>query len=823
MKFLKRNIGPIITFFLTIILTLIIFYEVGIFKGTILISDLNAEYQPLLMQVRRILTGQMGIYNLNTGMGDNFTGTFFYYMSSPLNLLTLFIKDINKLVIVLVTLKLGLASLFSYKYFRYQVKEEKIKFLAIVSIMYALSAFSLSYYLHIMWLDVYMLFPLLLLGIDKIIKEKKHLLYIISMILIIFCNYYFAYMVCIFSFIYFNYKLLCNKELKGKRIRENIHFILVSILAIGGASLVLLPIAGELSTYSRQNGYLFGGEDIKFSLNVVNYVKTYILGNVSNIDILNEHNFYIYTSIIVFPLLYIYFITKEISLREKICSGTIILLLILSISCNYLNYAWHGFVPPSFFNGRYTFMFILFILMICLKALYNIKDIGIHHFFIMAFLILAPVACLLSFDKTFILDADDLVKLCLFIMYLFIIKLIPNNKYLTAILLAALIYEINLNSYSYLKRYHFDAPTKDDVYENSIKYIKEKDKNVFYRIEDDNTNTDNYSILYDYYSIDYFMSTVKKDLINFFLKLDVGSHSYTKNTISYDGRYHLISSLLDVKYYIEMKSLPNEYYKKIETINDKYDIYENPYSLNLGYMVNKDILKTKLDSNGLENINNIYKGMTGKHVLNKQELEKIDDRNYKMKNYRTKNFYILVKLDDWYSYSDLSVSINDKVLDNTGSTFNYFVKNEYEEDEVLDITLSAGDGTIADIEGVYIYYIDDDNFNENIELLKKNQLTVTSIKRDKIEGFITSDNEGILFTSIPYDKNLVVYVDGKKQKTVKVLDTFLGIELKDRLHEIKIEYKPYNIYKAIIPSILSLSILWVYLKYISKKILKKES
>ena len=249
MKFLKRNIGPIITFFLTVILTLIIFYEVGIFKGTILISDLNAEYQPLLMQVRRILTGQMGIYNLNTGMGDNFTGTFFYYMSSPLNLLTLFIKDINKLVIVLVTLKLGLASLFSYKYFRYQVKEEKIKYLTIVSIMYALSAFSLSYYLHIMWLDVYMLFPLLLLGIDKIIKEKKHLLYIISMILIIFCNYYFAYMVCIFSFIYFNYKLLCNKELKGKRIRENIHFILVSILAIGGASLVLLPIAGELSTY----------------------------------------------------------------------------------------------------------------------------------------------------------------------------------------------------------------------------------------------------------------------------------------------------------------------------------------------------------------------------------------------------------------------------------------------------------------------------------------------------------------------------------------------------------------------------------------------
>lgn len=824
MKFLKKNIGTIITFFATIILTLIIFYEVGIFKGSILISDLNAEYQPLLMQVRRILTGQMGIYNFNTGMGDNFTGTFFYYMSSPLNILTLFIKDINKLVIVLVTLKLALTSLFSYKYFRYQVEKENIKFISIISIMYALSSFSLSYYLHIMWLDVYMLFPLLLLGIDKIIKERKHLIYIISMILIIFCNYYFAYMVCIFSFIYFNYKLLINKDNKGKKLRENIHFIIVSILAIGGASLVLLPIAGEIGTYSRQNGYLFGGEDIKYTLNVVTYVKTYILGNVSNIDILNEHNFYIYTSIIVFPLLYIYFACKNITLREKICSASILLLLILSIGCNYLNYAWHGFVPPSFFNGRYTFMFILFILMLCLKGLYNIKDIELYHFFVIAFLILAPVACLLTFSQSFLLDADDLVKISLFVMYLFIIKLIPNNKYLTAILIAALLYEVNLNAYTYLRRYHFDAPTKDNTYEKSIKYIKEKDDNIFYRIEDDTTNTDNYSILYNYYSIDYFMSTVKKDLVKFFLDLDVTSHSYTKNTISYDGRYHMISSLLNVKYYIETKSLSNEYYKKLETIDDNYEVYENPYALNLGYMVNKDILNTKLNgSNGLENLNNIYKAMTGKNVFNEQKLEKIDDRNYVMENFRTKNFYILVKLGDWYSYSDLSVSINGETLDNTGSTFYYFVKNEYKEDEKLDITLTAGDATIGDIKGVYVYYINENNFNESIDMLKKNQLTVSSIQRDTLKGFITCDEDGVLFTSIPYDKNLSIYVDGKKQKTVKVLDTFMGVELDEGLHEIKIEYKPNNIYKAIIPSILSLTILWLYLKFISNRILKTES
>ena len=115
---LKKHIGAISAFILTTILLLIIFYESGILRGTILISDLNAEYQPLLMQVRRILTSQMGIFNLNTGMGDNFIGTFYYYMSSPLNILTIFIKNINLLVIILVTLKLSLSSMFAYLFLR---------------------------------------------------------------------------------------------------------------------------------------------------------------------------------------------------------------------------------------------------------------------------------------------------------------------------------------------------------------------------------------------------------------------------------------------------------------------------------------------------------------------------------------------------------------------------------------------------------------------------------------------------------------------------------------------------------------------------------
>ena len=100
-KRINKYSGQLISFFTTILLALIIFKEVGILDGTILISDLNAEYGPLLQQIDRIVTNDIGLFHFNTGMGDSFIGTFYYYVSCPLNFLSVFIKDINLLVTIL--------------------------------------------------------------------------------------------------------------------------------------------------------------------------------------------------------------------------------------------------------------------------------------------------------------------------------------------------------------------------------------------------------------------------------------------------------------------------------------------------------------------------------------------------------------------------------------------------------------------------------------------------------------------------------------------------------------------------------------------------
>ena len=819
LNFFKKNIGVLFAFFSTLIILLLVFNEIGLFKGTILISDLSAEYHPLLIQVRRILTGQMGLLNFNTTLGDSFIGTFYYYMSSPFNILTLFIKDINLLVIIIVLLKLSLASAFCYLFLRYQFKEEKIFFLVLFAVLYSLSSFSVSYYIHIMWLDIYMLFPLLLLGIDKILKEKKHLLYIISLILIIFCNYYFAYMICIFAFIYYNFKLLCKKNNIKSIIKNNMHFILVSILACVGASFVLIPVASELSTYSRQNSMIFGGEKLKFSLNIVNIIKTIIIGNVDGIELLNDTQYYLFTSVIVAPLVYLYFASNKIGKREKIMSGIILLILVLSISCNFLNYAWHGFVPPSFFNGRYTFMFILFLLLISCKAIYNLEGISKYHYIIISILIFQPIILLVSI-KQIKLNIFDYTKLLILITSILLLYILNKNKNAIKILLCILLFELNLNVFSYLDRYNFKGTSGNLSYKENIDYIKENEKDIFYRIEDNYGDTDNYSILYNYNSMDYFMSTVKVDLIDFLIKLNTGNHSYTKNTVSYDGNYTLLSSLLNIKYFIDFNNIDNCDYEKINNINGN-NIYKNQYSLNLGYMVNTDILKTKLDSNGLENINKIYKDMTKIKILNKANLKKQDDYNYTFKNDNKNDFYLIVNLTDWYSYSDLKIYINDEELLSSDSSFLYKINNKYKHNKDINLRISANDSTIEDIEGIYVYYVDKDKFEESINTLKTSQLNITNIKRSTIKGTIdVKEDNKVLFTSIPYNKEIDIYVDGKKVKKEKVLNTFVGIKLDKGKHTIKIKYTPKTLYLSFIPSIGSLILLFGYLKLYKKKLAK---
>ena len=87
--------------------------------------------------------------------------------------------------------------------------------------------------------------------------------------------------------------------------------------------------------------------------------------------------------------------------------------------------------------------------------------------------------------------------------------------------------------------------------------------------------------------------------------------------------------------------------------------------------------------------------------------------------------------------------------------------------------------------------------------------TQRKIEESKIVALsqVKKENE-ITLESILIKHNVqLIYVDGIKQDKVKLLDTFIGTELKKGNHKIVLKYKPKVLYISIMTSILGLILL----------------
>ena len=99
-------------------------------------------------------------------------------------------------------LKIGLCGLTFTYYIRKHFQTESWIVLCF-SLFYALSGFMAAYNWNVMWLDVIVLAPLVILGLERLVIEGKCKLYCIALGLSILSNYYLSIMLCIFLTLYF--------------------------------------------------------------------------------------------------------------------------------------------------------------------------------------------------------------------------------------------------------------------------------------------------------------------------------------------------------------------------------------------------------------------------------------------------------------------------------------------------------------------------------------------------------------------------------------------------------------------------------------------
>ena len=373
--------GLVIAFFVPVVIMIIIFIQRGIFpfgEESFLRTDMYHQYAPFFSEFQhKLRTGGSLLYSWDVGMGVNFAALYAYYLASPLNWLVILCPKayIIEFMTGMIVVKIGLSGLSFAWYLRKHCHTETAA-VGYFGIFYALSGYMAAYSWNIMWLDCIILFPLIVLGLERLVKDENGFFYCITLGLSILSNYYISIMTCLFMVLYFIALLMLEKPGPIKKyVMACVRFGLFSLIAGGLAALVLLPEVAVLKSTASGN--------MNFPKTLTSYFPIFdmLARHIGNVETETglDHWPNIYCGVAVFLFFLLYLACKKISAKEKTVYCGLLLLFFASFSVNALNFIWHGLHYPNSLPCRQSFIYIFLMLFVCFRAFQYLRDIPRRH------------------------------------------------------------------------------------------------------------------------------------------------------------------------------------------------------------------------------------------------------------------------------------------------------------------------------------------------------------------------------------------------------------------------------------------------------------
>ncbi len=825
---------------------------------TILRMDLYHQYGPLFAELyERIKSGSSFLYSWNAGGGSSFLGNFYNYLSSPLSLIILLFshKNIPVAIGVMIFTKATIASGTFAWYLKKSLNKHSF-ITAGFGILYAFSGYFIAYYWNLMWLDAFALLPVILYGIEKIINKGKPLTFIFALAITMFSNYYMAYMVCMFSVIYFIYYFFTNYSFSSAlrdirlpyekdklfnkgiiyKIRSSRFFMSGVTFAFGAVTAALCVAFALIPTYfilkacSATSG-TFPQEFMMYN-NVFDFIANHLASvdptiRSSGEDVLPN----VYCSIATVMLVPLYYFTKSISLREKISTTALLGVLFISFNTNYLNYIWHGFHFPNDLPYRFSFMYTFVILVVAFKTLIRIREFRPKEILGIGF---GTALFIVIVEKAGSKNVDDfsvIISLIFAIIYSVAFYILSNKKFnrqATALFLfCCFICEYaaaNTDNYvmnQELKYYSSDYEDFESI-KNEIDSLPSSQDN--YRMELTSLRTRMDPCWYNYNGVSIFSSMAYEKLANLQQNLGmygnyINSYTYHMQTPVYNAMFaldYIVNNTEDVKM--------NDNLFGLVAGNETFTAYENKYTLPIAYMVDTSVLNWDFDHYDPFTVQSDYfERATGvSDVFEKEEIFDISgfavsdisnpsdgsDCFYFTADSTDGNGEITVLLlpeetKNFYLYVDTS-SLGTLTVEYSGSSSTYDVDDEHyiidlgqcEKNEAVTLRFTVKEGVIDGYSDFILRSLNMENFETGYDILKNQSFDIKSFTDTEIKGTIEALEDGILYTSIPYDTGWRVTVDGEeidKEELLEIGDALLGIRLSKGRHTVELKYVPQGL------------------------------
>ena len=824
----------IVAFGLPFLICVIICIGNGVYPfgdNCILHIDMYHQYCPFFTEfLNKLQTGGSLQYSWNLGLGSDFVSLYAYYLASPLNFLILLCpkSHVIEFMTLLIILKISASGLTFFLYIRHHYKligkdgrmhKNQMIPALVFSTAYALSGFVAAYSWDIMWMDCIALFPLIMIGLERLVQEKKAGLYYITLALCIFCNYYISIMICIFLVFAFALLFFSQKKGKGGAI---LRFGWYSLLAGASSAILLLPEIAVLSV----SGSAEGGfpKTAEFYFNILAELGRGAA--VTSVYTGNDHWPNLYAGAFSLFLVWIYVLNRRISWKEKAPRIAMLVFFLVSFAENQLDYIWHGMHFPQALPGRQSFLYSFVLLSMGFAAVRKRKGTRIWNIAVAAIVSMALLLVAGWYGDETVTEPVSLVItalfICVYAVAFVLTKITGKKKRLAfaqfAVFVAVAELAVNMAATGFGTTSRVAYTEKQSDYEKLLEMAKEDNEETgsgFYRVEDTGRKTKNDDSLYGYASATIFSSLMNLDVSHLFQSLFMEGG---KNFYCYNGATPLSSSLFSVKYMLSDNALEESPYRTLVGGSGKSFLYRNNFSLPLGFVMDEQAIAdwNVSTADRMASLNSFASALGAEGQM-LYPATYVTDANA--------GDTTIDIAEDGYYYADYESCTSDTLTVNRsdGWTKQYSKTSHRYLIELGEC--KAGDeihilnSNMESIE-FEVYQLNEKVVQQAFDTLNAQTMQLTDMTDRKIEGKIQVQNAGRLVLSVPADEGWTLYVDGKETEIEPLADALVGVHLEKGRHTIKLCYTTPGV-KAGAGFSLGAVVLFMISAYVSTRIRRK--
>lgn len=824
--------------------------------GMILAHDGWHQYYPFLLEYReKLLTGGSLQYTWSIGMGTGYLSLFAYYLASPLNLFSVLLpaRFLPEFYAFLTILKLSLAGLF-FGYFLKKTYGRNDLTIPFFALLYAFCAWAGGYYWNLMWLDAFALLPLLVAATVSLLKDGRYSLYIFTLALTLWCNYYVAFFCCIFVLLCFiGYCITCWNGF-GNFLRRFVRIGLATLLGVGLTAVLLLP-----TLQAMQTTYSATAKEVRLlAMNIADGASGVTEEGQTLLSLLQEEtlpgflqasrevlsnlmtgpqvtkmsglpNVFCGYSTVILAIYYLF--NKKIRLREKLFNCLLLLFLLMSFIFRILDYVWHGFHFPNMLPYRFSFLFSFVLISMAYRAWTLLEQPKLWHLFVLLPLGALLIVNLAGLENTTLLR----VLLCAVVLIATLLALairMAGAKRAATVLLCVLFagesiycFGIGANQIGYTTRSSY--PKESASVQALLDYAQENSQEPFYRTEVTATQTLNDGALNGYHGASVFTSSANVNFSRFSRSLGFSSWPGSNRFSYYEGT-PFTNTMSGIKYLVDRDGAHHDKtYTSLVASSGNVNLLSCDSYISLGFMTDTALArfvreKDRYDpiaeqsemfclATGLEG--ELYQPVYHSALHSDEGASLTEKKSPTSFSYSTLDAtqqselsvdYTMPTRGVYCATTSLSGANEVKVYINGTYAFTRNIKaralftlGSLQPGDVVSLRYQVDadkSGTLS----LSVAMLDQKLFEAGLETLADEPWVLTQASDTRLAGTVTARQDGLFYTSIPYEPGWSASVDGEpvtlaagydaKSEDIALTDAVIAFPLVAGEHEIVLTY-----------------------------------